>query len=287
MKKLLIICISLFLFVHAEAAQLSYTKSDSIKVVALLKEAHHLQPGSNFMLHFARKLLDIPYVGQTLEQHSKEHLVVNLHQFDCTTYVETVTALTLCAKNRQVLFSDYCHHLQNIRYTKGLVSYPHRNHYFTQWIISNTENRLLHEICSPNPPFSARQRLNVNYMSTHPDKYPMLKGHAEWVRQIAQNEQELMGRYFPYIPKEKVDNSQLLRSTVHDGDIIAIVTNKKGLDIAHVGIAVWHPDGLHLLNASSIHKKTIEEPMTMTAYMSKHPSQIGLRIVRLSKQTET
>ena len=124
-------------------------------------------------------------------------------------------------------------------------------------------------------------------MSTHPDKYPMLKGHAEWVRQIAQNEQELMGRYFSYIPKEKVDNSQLLRSTIHDGDIIAIVTNKKGLDIAHVGIAVWHSDGLHLLNASSIHKKTIEEPMTMTAYMSKHPSQIGLRIVRLSKQTET
>jgi hypothetical protein len=59
-----------------------------------------------------------------------------------------------------------------------------------------------------------------------------------------------------------------------------MITNKKGLDTSHIGIASWHKDGLHMLNASSVHKKVIEEPMTLFKYMQKHPSQIGVRVVR-------
>ncbi|MBQ2498070.1 MAG: DUF1460 domain-containing protein, partial [Prevotella sp.] len=58
-------------------------------------------------------------------------------------------------------------------------------------------------------------------------------------------------------------------------------TSKKGLDTSHVGIAVWHKDGLHLLNASMIHKKVVEEPMTLKQYMQKHLSQTGIRVVRV------
>ena len=64
-------------------------------------------------------------------------------------------------------------------------------------------------------------------------------------------------------------------------DIIAIITSKKGLDTSHIGIAVWKTDGLHLLNASSIHRKVIVEPMLLKNYMLKHPSQLGIRVVRL------
>ena len=71
------------------------------------------------------------------------------------------------------------------------------------------------------------------------------------------------------------------RNAIHDGDIIAIITNKKGLDTTHIGIASWHKDGLHLLNASSIHKKVIDEPMTLYTYMHKHPVQIGIRVCRV------
>jgi hypothetical protein len=38
---------------------------------------------------------------------------------------------------------------------------------------------------------------------------------------------------------------------------------------------------LHLLNASSIHKKVIDEPMTLYTYMHKHPVQIGIRVCRV------
>ena len=36
-----------------------------------------------------------------------------------------------------------------------------------------------------------------------------------------------------------------------------------------------------MLNASQIHKKVVEEPMTLYRYMQKHPSQTGIRIVRV------
>ena len=40
---------------------------------------------------------------------------------------------------------------------------------------------------------------------------------------------------------------------------------------------------LHLLNASSIHKKVVLEPMTLYQYMQKHPVQTGIRVIRLQK----
>ena len=56
---------------------------------------------------------------------------------------------------------------------------------------------------------------------------------------------------------------------------------KKGLDTSHLGFAVWKEGRLHLLNASSIHKKVVLEPMTLRQYMQKHPSQLGVRVVRV------
>ena len=76
-------------------------------------------------------------------------------------------------------------------------------------------------------------------------------------------------------------NTRGLRNTVKDGDVIVIITNKKGLDTQHLGFASWHKDGLHLLNASSIHHKVIEEPMTLRQYLYKHPTMPGIRILRI------
>ena len=74
-----------------------------------------------------------------------------------------------------------------------------------------------------------------------------------------------------------------MRQAIHDGDIIAITCSKPGLDIAHLGFAVWKNNGLHLLNASQLHKKVVLEPMTLKTYLSKHPSHTGIRIIRINK----
>ena len=93
-------------------------------------------------------------------------------------------------------------------------------------------------------------------------------------------EKRLTGLVCPSIPKQALANSKELRGVIHDGDILVLTTTKAGLDVQHLGIAVWHKDGLHLINASQIHKKVVEEPMTLAQYMQKHPSQPGVRVVR-------
>lgn len=236
---------------------------------------------SKLILHIARKFLGTPYVAKTLETEGKERLVINARQLDCTTYVENTMAIYLCVSNGQTSYDDYKNQLRLLRYANGEVTYAARQHYFTQWIEENTKKGYVHELQSPTPPFTAEQLLRIDFMTTHVSLYPMLKDSPEDIKTIAQRERELSGRRYRYIPKTSIRNNSLFRSTIKDGDIIAIATSKKGLDTSHIGIAVWHKDGLHMLNASQIHKKVVEEPMTLYQYMQRHPSQTGIRIIRM------
>ena len=260
--------------------------ADGMTITKLLNEARQLEGDTNLPLFFARRFLGIPYVAHTLEvnDNDKEQLVVNTRQLDCTTLVETVTALTLCAQRRTYTYEDYRQALTAMRFRKGIIDgYPSRIHYFTDWIVSNTEAGIVSEVQAPNPPFTALQTVKVNYMSQHPQSYKALSRHPEYVAEIARMEQRISGLKFRFIPKSEVNNSAAMRQAVHDGDIVAITCSKPGLDIAHLGFAVWHDDGLHLLNASQLHKKVVEEPMTLRQYLQKHPSHTGIRIIRIIK----
>jgi hypothetical protein len=261
-------------------AQVSYQKADSLTICRLLAKANT----KTSTLWFARQFLGVPYVAHTLEINDKEQLVVNTRELDCTTLVETVTALTLCAQQGKKTWNDYLSTLRMLRYRKGvLTDYTSRLHYFSDWIRDKQAMKIVKEIQSPNPPFTAVQRVNVNYMSTHPTAYKALKAQPELVSVIRQQEQSLNTVKARYIPKSALRRStKALRQAVHDGDIIAITCNKKGLDIAHLGFAVWKKDGLHLLNASMIHKKVVEEPMTFYQYLQKHSSHTGIRVLRIT-----
>ena len=259
-------------------AQTTCQQADSIKICKVLSQTDK----KTSVLTLARQFMGIPYVGQTLEVNSQEQLVVNTRQLDCTTLVETVTALTLCVRNSRHTWNDYLDVLRQLRYRDGkLQGYTSRLHYFSDWIDNKTKMGLVMEIQKPNPPFTAVQRLNINYMSEHPQSYRSLKEHPEQIPVIRQQEQALTGKSYRFIPKTALKNSKLLRQTIKDGDIIAITCNKKGLDIAHLGFAVWRKDGLHLLNASQLHKKVVEEPMTLYQYMRKHKTFTGVRIIRI------
>ncbi|MBR5689851.1 MAG: DUF1460 domain-containing protein [Prevotella sp.] len=263
----------------ADAQQ--YTKKDSVRVMGLIAEAKRQTSDTNWMVFFGRKLRGVPYVAKTLEINKEERLIVNLRQLDCTTLVENALALTLCMKNNQTNFKDYCRFLRLIRYRNGSVSYIDRLHYFTDWIEDNTRLGFVKERAFPKAMPTATQTLKIDYMSTHTDQYPMLVAHPKWVKEIAESERALTEKIYPYIPKNQIANNKIFRENIHDGDILAITTSKKGLDTSHIGIAVWHKDGLHLLNASMIHKKVVEEPMTLWKYMQKHPSQMGIRVIRV------
>ncbi len=257
---------------------------DSLRVVNLLQKGAQQPQDANLIVFYAEELLDIPYVAQTLEVNEEEKLVVNMRQLDCTTYVENCVALTLTTRQGSTSFADYKRNLTTIRYRGGrLNGYPSRNHYFTQWINSNEKLGIVEEVSSPTSLFSATQTISLYYMSDHPASYPMLKNNTEAQNEISKYEQEDSGRTVHYIPRNKLnDTKQGELGAVHDGDILAIVTNKDGLDTSHLGIALWGDDGkLHLLNASQIHKKVVLEPMTLYTYMGKHPTQLGIRVIRM------
>ncbi len=259
-------------------AQVTFQRVDSIKICKVLRQADCQAT----TLWIARQFMGIPYVAHTLEVNDQEQLVVNTRQLDCTTLVETVTALRLCIANDQRTWNDYLTVLRNLRYRQGILDgYPSRLHYFTDWIDDKQLMGFVTEMQKPNPPFSAVQIIVVSYMSEHPQAYQALKAHPEFVSVIRQQEKALTGKTYRYIPKTAVRNTRLLRQTVKDGDIITITCNKRGLDIAHLGFAVWRKDGLHLLNASLLHKKVVEEPMTLYRYLQKHPTFTGIRIIRI------
>lgn len=270
---------SLFIFLPLTAmAQTTYQSVDSTKICKLLRQADR----KTTMLWIARQFMGVPYVAHTLEINNEEQLVVNTRQLDCTTLVETVTALKLCIDQDKRTWNDYLMALRNLRYRQGVLDgYPSRLHYFTDWIIDKQLMGFVTEVQQPNPPFSAVQKIAVSYMSEHPQAYQALKSHPQFVPVIRQQENALTGKTYRYIPKSAVRNTKLLRQTVKDGDIIAITCNKRGLDIAHLGFAVWRNDGLHLLNASQLHKKVVEEPMTLYRYLQKHPTFTGIRIIRI------
>ena len=277
MKRYIIGIITLLAGLVARA-QVTYTTTDSITICRLLKEA----PRKASTLWFARQFHGIPYVAHTLEVNDNEQLVVNTRQLDCTTLVETVTALTICVQQEKRRWADYLRTLRTLRYRQGVMDgYTSRLHYFTDWIDDKQLMGIVSEIQGPNPPFTALQKVQVSYMSQHPQSYKALKANAALVPVIKRQEQALTGKTYRYIPKQAIRNTQLLRQTIKDGDIIAITCNKKGLDIAHLGFAVWQKDGLHLLNASSIHHKVVTEPLTIRQYLQKHSTFTGVRIIRI------
>lgn len=277
MRRVLIACL-LGIVQLSVSAQVQYQREDSVRVMQLLNEAPR---NGNLLVHFARQLKEIPYVAHTLEPNDKERLIINLRELDCTTMVENALALSLCVRDSLYSFEAFCHILQKIRYIQGdEPAYVKRLHYFTSWIEDNTAMGFCREIQSPNPPFTALQTIQVNYMTQHPDLYRMLKVNPGDIPGIREQEQAINGRQYRYIPQEQLTNTQLLRNTIHDGDIIAIITTIAGLDTQHIGIAVWHDDGLHLLNASSIHHKVVEEPMTLQQYLYQHKTMPGIRIIR-------
>ncbi len=278
MKRLIIYIIGIML-VQGIKAQTTYQQADSLKICQLLRQANR----ETSVLWLARQFLGVPYVAHTLEVNDDERLVINTRQLDCTTLVETVAALKLCTQAGKHGFADYLNALRQLRYRQGrMAGYPSRLHYFTDWIRDKVAMQLVTDIQQPNPPFSAVQTVNVDYMSTHTSAYKALKANAALVPEIRAAEQSLTGMKVRYIPKRSLRNSALLRKVIKDGDILAITCNKKGLDIAHLGFAVWRSNGLHLLNASMIHKKVIEEPMTLYQYMQKHKTHTGIRVVRIN-----
>ena len=67
---------------------------------------------------------------------------------------------------------------------------------------------------------------------------------------------------------------------IKNGDILAITTNIKGLDVVHVGFAFWKGEELHMLHASSVANKVIEDSLSLYEYSKNKKAHPGVRAIR-------
>ena len=247
------------------------------KVMATISATTDRHTASSEIITKAAKFfLSTPYVSHTLEINHEEALVVNLRGMDCTTFVEYIIAFTLLAGDEGNDFERFAQLLACIRYRNGLIEgYPSRLHYFTEWLQNNSQKGIL-EIVSDqlgSKDFDS----HVFFMSSNPHLYRQLKDtiYLEKIRQIESKISEYDMRY---IPKEQI---QGLENKIQNGDIIAFVTNIKGLDVSHNGFAYFQNSRLHLLHASTRKDMVEITPVPLSDYIKPMQRVTGIIVGRI------
>lgn len=280
-KKLLTLAILLICCTQMWSNSIRYTQNDSIaiceKLAQLSKEKEKKPPA--LLLKAATLFIGAPYVGGTLDKEKDEKLTINAHELDCTTLVETALALAMTASEQKKDFHSYCKNLQKVRYRGGVCKgYDSRLHYYSQWAADGEQKGIMHELTGKI--FSCEQLLDLRFMSNNPDKYMQLNGDSLLTAAIARHEQPFRQKEITYIPKSKLRGSKK-SLPIRDGDILALVTTIKGLDVTHMGIAVWIKGKLHMLHASSKEKKVMLDPTPLYDYLAPRKSCPGVRVVRV------
>ncbi len=268
----------LFLGLMVSAQQITCSPKDKSlfeNKIAALKNTQASFLGDTIVA-VGKSFLDTPYVEKTLEVGETETLVVNLQGLDCTTFMENVLAFGIMLKSKQSLFEDFTKTLETIRYRDGeLKGYPSRLHYFTEWIRNNEKKGLVKDITSDLGGVELNKP--INFMGTHRSLYPFLSDDTNFAI-IQQAEKELAKENLCYLPQDQIESKE---QQIQSGDIIALATSIKGLDVTHTGIAIHQPDGrLHLLHASSKNGKVEITQEPLADYLKNIKSNIGIIVAR-------
>lgn len=257
--------------------------ADTTAITKLLIKATDFGTSSpNELMEFiGRQFIGAPYKSGTLEGQT-ELLTVNLEEFDCTTFLETVTALALTIEEHKNSWQDFVENLAKIRYRQGEINgYASRLHYFSDWIVSNTHRGIVREV-TDRIPQSDSQIKTLDYMSRNRSSYPAL-ANADEYEAIKNMEVGFRSHRFPYIKSGRITAKPIL-SSFKSGDIIAFTTKTNGLDVSHVGLIVIENDGPRLLHASSREGKVTIDKLSLAEYLKKSPAITGVRVIRLQAQ---
>jgi hypothetical protein len=232
-------------------------------------------PISDLIVEIGLSFLGTPYVSASLENGLEEKMVVNLRELDCTTFAENCLALARTVKLGKTDFETYVSVLEQIRYRDGKRNqYPSRLHYFSEWIHDNHNKGIINQSVNKNGISSNK---TINYMSTHPTDYPVLKDHPELIPAIAKQEKELTATGFMYFPKTDIPN---LYKNLKHGDIIALTSSIDGVDVNHVGILIKKVNEFYLLHAPLSGKKVLVSEDPITDFLKPNSKNNGIMIAR-------
>lgn len=233
-------------------------------------------PPNEILVYTAKFLIGKPYVASTLEQKGPESLVVNLEEFDCTTFVETCIALTLTVISDQLTLDQFKTNLQYIRYRGGVIDgYASRLHYMTDWIADIESKKILKNISGSLG--GERRSKKIDFMSTHSNLYDKLRSNKYEVTKITNVEEGLLQKDYIVIPKNKI---LIAGDAIVNGDIVIFATAIDGLDYSHMGIAYHEKGILKMIHASSVSKKVVVENRSLNEYCRTARKNTGITILR-------
>lgn len=255
-------------------------KNDTARITDMLVEASKISKPGDRVSFFAHKFIGTPYVAHTLED-SVEVLTVNLSELDCTTFVETVMALAYTAGERRTSWRDYVYNLRRMRYRGGNVDgYPSRLHYISDWIVDNSHRGNFTEVTNRLPQNRSVIK-TINFMSKHHNLYPALADSANLAK-IKQVEQGYINHQYPILRTNSLGNKQVYQS-LKEGDIVALTTSNKNLDVSHLGIITIVDGKPHLLHASSSLKKVTITTVPLYDFLRRNTGLTGIRVIRLNE----
>ncbi len=280
MKNFILSFIAVLFLINVSYSQIFSDKDEEIckeKFKLAVDKNLENQPIGDVIAAIGKSFLGTDYVAHTLEKGKSETLVINLTGLDCTTFLENALTFARCIKENKISFKDYEKELTKIRYRNGKIDqYPSRLHYFSDWIYNNEKKGIVKNVSKEigGEPL----KFNVDFMSTHPDSYVQLKNDPKFIPIIREQEEAINSREYYYIPKEKVAQ---VEKGIHNGDLIAITSNVKGLDINHVGIAVKMEDGrIHFMHAPNVGYKVQITEIPLADYLKKVKTDTGIIVLR-------
>jgi len=220
----------------------------------LLQEASAF-PGINLRTDFlSQQFLGIPYRESTLigDRNRAEVFVINFEGVDCFTLLDYIEALRVSTS-----FSAFKENLVKVRYQSGEIAFNKRNHFFADWKEFNSAlmDDVTEAIAEGNT-VTITKNLNEKDDGSH-----FLPGVQCREREIA------------YIPSSVIDES--ISAQLRTGDYVGIYSERKGLDVSHVGIVIRKKEGIFIRHASRVYGKVVDEDFNK--YIGDTPGIVVLR----------
>lgn len=246
------------------------------KVVQYAKQQNlHDRPIGEILQAIADNFLGKPYAEGLLDKSGEEKLIVTLNKFDCVLFVETVLAISRGVAVKDYDYQNFVNRIEEQRYLNGKMNgYCSRLHYFSEWINDNQKRQTVENITAQLGGVPMKKTLN--FMSQHRSSYPQMVKDEATYQCIVNQEAELAKTTVNYIPTNRIKS---VYSQLKPGDIVAVATDVKGLDVTHTGFVYRNADGnLGLIHASPAGAVTVA--YDLQRYISRVESAIGIVVAR-------
>ena len=223
----------------------------------------------------ADKFQGKPYAEGLLDKSGEEKLIVTLNKFDCVLFVETVLAIARGVAVEDYDYQNFVNRIEEQRYLNGKINgYCSRLHYFSEWINDNQKRQTVENITAELGGVPMKKTLN--FMSQHRRSYPQMVKDEATYQCIVSQEAELAKTTVNYIPTNQIKS---LYSQLKPGDIVAVATDVKGLDVTHTGLVYRNADGnMGLIHASPAGEVTVA--YDLQRYIRRAESAIGIVVAR-------